>query len=449
MIHKISITIALFFVSIMAFADGIPVETAQKIAKNFYFEKTGIEQTKSSFSEELLVTEQDKTIFYAFNFAEGGFVLVSAEDVLNPIIGYSLSNTYSVSDQTPNVKFWNNQYAEKINYINSNNIQVSEKVEKNWQKYNVDFNEFQAETTTEKGVNPLVNHIEWNQQDGWNDYCPNGALTGCVATGMGIIMKYWEYPASGNASYEYTPAGYSPQSVNYENASYNWSAMSNDSPNSASAELIYHAGVSVEMQYGADGSAAYTRDVQNAIWFYFLYQYPSYSKREGMSDTEWKDLLKSDLDQARPIFYAGQSNDGGHAFLCDGYDNSDYFHYNFGWGGYNNGFYDIDDPQGYSSGQEALTGIEPDHSFNAKEIRNKSSENQLVDFSVYPNPASESFKIGVHAEVLSVEIFNIMGAKVLSVEGKREINVSELQSGIYFLKIETDKGILNQKLIVR
>ncbi len=433
------------------FADGITIDEARQVAKNFYFEKSGTEQAKINFAEETILNLDNNPAYFVFNLeGEKGFVVVSGDDLINPIIGYSLENTFKTEDQPENVVYWMQTYANKIEFKIENNIAADQKIKSDWQKYNTSIANFTPELSKNKGVNPLVNHIEWGQNDGWEEHCPNGALTGCVATAMGILMKYHQFPATGNGSYTYTPEGYNSQTVDYGNQTYSWGSMSNDNPTSSAALLVYNAGVSVQMQYGSAGSSAYTADVMDALWYYFLYQYPEYNEREKFSDDEWKTLLKADLDASQPMFYAGQKTDGGgHAFLCDGYDDSDNFHYNFGWDGYQNGFYSIDDPQEYSDGQECLTGITPDNSFFSKETRKNAKINLSGELNIFPNPTNAVINIYSKDAINSIEIYDITGALILKTTESQNIDLSKNASGIYFISINTENGIFNDKVILK
>ena len=439
------------------FADGITIEEARQVAKNFYFEKSGTVQTKINFVEETVFNSENTPAYFIFNMEEEkGFVIVSADDVIAPIIGYSLENTFETENQPENVVYWMAQYSAKIEYIQDNNIAIDQETITNWQKYNISYSNFTPEFSQNKTVPALTGAIQWSQSDGWNQYCPlnsgnEQAVTGCVSTAMGIIMKYHSFPTTGNGTYTYSPDGYTAQTVNYGASTYSWSSMDNTSPNSSSAVLIYHAGVSVQMQYGTDGSSAYTMDVLDALWYYFLYQYPTSCERVNYEDTDWKDILKTDLNAYRPIFYAGnKTSGGGHAFICDGYDDSDLFHYNFGWGGYQNGFYSIDNPQDYSDEQDCIVGITPDNSFFAKDIRkNAREENSNCLSNIYPNPTNGVVNIFSKDEIYSVEIYNITGSQILKTNTTENIDISNNPAGIYFININTENGTIIEKIVLK
>ena len=186
-------------------------------------------------------------------------------------------------------------------------------------------------------------------------------------------MKYWEYPSQGIGFHSYNEDDYGTLSANFASTTYNWAAMPNNvtSSNNAVATLMYHCGVSVDMNYGVGGSSAQTLDVANALINYFGYS----PQIEGLyktnySNVQWINLLKTDLDNNRPIQYAGSGNGGGHSFVCDGYDNNDWFHFNWGWGGSSDGYFDLDylnpgslgtggGTGGFNTNQRAIIGIQP------------------------------------------------------------------------------------------
>ena len=180
-------------------------------------------------------------------------------------------------------------------------------------------------------------------------------------------MKYYDYPYTGTGSHSYYASGYGTQSADFENTVYGWTSMPNQvySSNIAVATLIYHCGVSVDMQYGPTGSGAYTSDVRTALINYYNYSSTvSYKNKSWYSNDVWEGMLRTELDEGRPVVYRGQGT-GGHAWVCDGYTGTNYFHFNWGWGGYYNGNFYLSDitPGSYNfnSNQAAIMGIVPDY----------------------------------------------------------------------------------------
>ncbi|MGC9336786.1 MAG: C10 family peptidase, partial [Candidatus Cloacimonadia bacterium] len=183
------------------------------------------------------------------------------------------------------------------------------------------------------------------------------------AVAMAQIMRYHKYPehGTGSSSYYYGPYGWI--SADFGNATYNWDNMPNylTDYNDDVALIGFHCGVSVEMMYGPEGSGAYSSDVPYALINYFNYASSvSYEERWYYSDTQWENLLQTELSAKRPVYYSGSGSSGGHAFVCDGYNGS-YFHFNWGWGGLYNGYFYLSalnpGTHDFNSWQAAVVGI--------------------------------------------------------------------------------------------
>ena len=175
---------------------------------------------------------------------------------------------------------------------------------------------------------------------------------GCVATAMGMVMKFWDWPAQGVGSHSYFPQGYEQQSANFGETEYHFELMPNTLDSTSTeeeyfhiAQLLHHLGISVDMQYSGQGSGAYSDDVPPVLRNHFRYNCDdhitnySYWGWGGYTNEQWTQMLKDGgLDELLPLYYSGsdESGAGGHAFVCDGYDENDYFHFNWGWSGRDN-----------------------------------------------------------------------------------------------------------------
>ena len=202
-----------------------------------------------------------------------------------------------------------------------------------------------SRTCTPSIVGPLL-VTTWDQIAPYNALCPsdpnarpdcNGrVLTGCVATAMAQIMKYHEHPPQGVGSHSYTHSTYGTLSANFGDATYQWSNMPpalTAESSSDVATLMYHCGVAVEMDYGAEGSSP-TKDVPNALSTYFGYdQSIKHIYQSNYKSDDWYTILRTELDAGRPIYYSGDNGVDGHAWVCDGYNSENHFHFNWGWGG--------------------------------------------------------------------------------------------------------------------
>ena len=305
---------------------------------------------------------------YIYNIGIQGFVIVSGNTVLPPILGYSDREIFPDMTNAPeNFSAWIGHYSEMIAFAEENDIAPEAKIKRQWDEatHGVFGNR------DSRSVAPLV-ETRWNQDCFYNEYCPETsggwwggpcghAYAGCVATAMAQVMKYWNYPTTGFGSHSYVHSQYGEQSANFAATTYRWIEMPTAiyGHNDAVATLLYHCGVSVDMNYSADGSGAQSKDVETALRSYFGYCGARYRQKSSYSNDDWTSLLKAELDLSHPIYYSGANGDSGHAFVCDGYDANDMFHFNFGWSGSGDNYYSLYDVNGYSSSQAAVTNIYP------------------------------------------------------------------------------------------
>ena len=331
---------------------------------------------------------------YIFS-SDNGFVIVSADDRAFPVIAYSDKNPFKVKDMSENVYSWLKSVDKGIQNIADSKGVASEAVKAEWKSFAKGNKPAEKYRST---VAPLIT-TTWGQDYPYNDSCPmvneDRTVVGCVATAMAQIMNYWEWPHRGEGSRSYQlsrPIG--KVSANFGETVYDWDNMVDEfwiykaedstwtyeslwseEEIDAVATLMFHCGVSVSMGYGVDESAAYSEDVAPALKEYFDYD-PNlqYVYKYYYTDTEWKDLLKTELNAGRPVYYDGDDGQTGHAFVCDGYDANDYFHFNWGWDGYCDGYYLIGDLEPGTGGTGAGNG-----SYN---------DNNGIVIGIQPNPAT-------------------------------------------------------------
>ena len=351
----------------MANAKPVEPSTAKTIAQNFYKQNSDIAintitLTRTEFSSNGL------PLYFVFDInANDGFVIVSAEDAIRPIIGYSTKNHSTMIDSKSNIGYWMEKTSYKINSIRSKGLVPNEKVAGEWTKYinntTTTYTERQAGgssimTLGTPAMTPLT-QTTWNQNGGgsvaYNNLCPGGSVTGCVATTMAQIMRYWSYPAQGTGSSSYTQSpnanNYPMQSANYGATTYNWANMPLTASNADVAQLMYQCGVSVDMHYDPSGSGAQVLgasgpSAQHSYKTYFSYD-PNQLRglyKSSYSDAAWIDSVKSDLNIGRPVQYVGADSLGaGHTWVCDGYDSNGNLHMNWGWGGAYDGYFSVED----------------------------------------------------------------------------------------------------------
>ena len=430
-----------------------------------------------------------QSAYYVFENETGGFVIVSGDDVAYPILGYSYDKASNVLNMPSNLKAWLEGYAIDIQSAVDSGLQQSDEVKKAWAN-------IESYSNAAVIVSPLI-LTRWNQNPYYNDMCPmdnsrnERTVVGCVATAMAQVLKYWEYPITGNGAYSYTHT-HGLQSANFANTTYDWANMpleltatSSDIQKAAVAQLMYHCGVSVEMDYGVastGGSGAFTISSKSNSTHcaeYALREYWGYKptlqglQKSNYSDNDWKMMLKNDLKAGRPIIYSGYG-DGGHCFVCDGYNEDEYFHFNWGWGGLYDGFFLLNalapgtggtgsGSGTYNDDQQAIFGLEPLKSLDndeatkvlqlASTISISSSEIAYKEgFSVsvsVKNTGSANFagELGLALYNSSLELLTVLDAKNTSIAAGGTVDCvfgtsgwSELVAGLYYAAIYSKQG---------
>ena len=375
----VMLTLALFVGQLIASPVG--VEQARQLGLK-YVQSHSAQQVAELNLAYTEMTESGTPALYVFNF-EGGFIIVAADDVAQPILSYGEEGNFNASQISDGLAYYLRHYARQINYAVENNLQPEAEILAQWKNIEMSGLENRNMRSDRGDVQPLLT-TNWNQDYPYNYYCPTGhggpggrAYAGCVATAMSMVMKYWNWPIQGNGEHSYTPDNYPTQTVNFGATTYDWTNMPNSISSGsqqiyiqAIATLMYHCGVSVDMMYGAGSSGAFSQDVPDAIANYFRYTDQAVRKdRDLYTKLEWEEMLIANLEEGFPLYYSGSDSDGGHAFACCGYRESDRkFYFNWGWSGYNNNYFAIDALNTYNGhfndGQAAIFDMIPDYIFN-------------------------------------------------------------------------------------
>ena len=368
---SIMLMLALFVGQLIA--SPVDVNTAQKLGLK-YVQGNASKQVASLDLAYTQTTESGANALYVFNF-DGGYIIVAADDVAQPILAYGEEGNFDANNIAEGLAYYLRHYARQIEYAVNNNMTASPEIAEQWEQIKSN-GVIKGERGTRGNVDPLIS-TNWNQDNPYNLLCPTGqggpaghAYAGCVATAMSMVMKHWNWPDHGQGSHSYTPSGYPTQSADFENTYYEWNNMPNTCNNSnyqAVALLMYHCGVAVNMMYGPSGSGAYSADVPDALINYFRYTDHVYRlERDQYSKFEWEEMLIANLREGFPLYYSGSDTDGGHAFVCCGYRESDRkFYFNWGWSGFNNNYFAIDALNTYSGNfnqnQGAIFDMIPDY----------------------------------------------------------------------------------------
>lgn len=338
-------------------ANPIDVETAKSLGVKFMKANTAMK----SASAELTYTayaDNGQAAFYVFAMLPKGFVIVSADDRARPILGYSYESNFTPQLPDGLMTFFDN-YKAGFSQMYANNDERTAEAVADWTS--MEKTGHLSASKNDRSVEPLMASL-WNQTDLYNNMAPldpNSVFSGhckagCVANAMSQIMRYWEWPRHGQGGHGYDASSYYGdygwQEANFEEATYRFELMPDfldfASPQAevdAVALLEYHAGVSVDMGYGPNASGAYSENVGPGMQEYFRYS-PEWEHRYKQSGagTQWRNDLRANLDAGMPVYYASQGDAGGHAYVLDGYDANGMFHLNWGWAGFDNGWYAID-----------------------------------------------------------------------------------------------------------
>lgn len=396
---KKTLLLAVFaLLTMVGMAKPVDQSTARRVAET-YLQAAGMRNVAALAD---ITLQTPFTAFYVFAAEEGGFILVSADDCVLPVLGYSLTTRFEVKDMPVHLRGWLESYEEQIAFYSSrysNGPQYEgDPVREQWQLLAAGRVPAPILPTA---VAPLVS-TTWNQSPLYNDLCPfdsaanRPAVAGCTAIAMSQIMKYWNHPAVGYGSNSYVcdngDTNFGTLSANFGATTYDWTHMptaltsaSSATEINAVATLVYHVGVAVEMNYSVSGSGAATNNggnvdrasAENALYQHFKYQPTLHTIcLEDYSSEEWNARLRAELDANRPVLYTGYDTSAGHAFIFDGYDNNGQFHVNWGWGGWCDGYYTVGDLHPASGGiggnstytfnlhNTAVVGIQPKTTWN-------------------------------------------------------------------------------------
>lgn len=369
-------------VASVAMAKPVPQDKLNRICDWFFPHRDVIMQSVGAHGEMVLFSP----------IAAPGFLLLSTDDCVRPVLAYSHTNYFYLENMPEHIREWLEGYERDIASRIAGGEEASPEVVADWQRW------LEASPKSNgRYVNPLLT-TTWAQFPYYNMWCPYDTTendyvkVGCAAVAMGQVMKYWNHPATGMGSNTYTSTiamngntyVFGPLSADFGSTTYDWqhmtdnlSASSDSVAVNAVAQLLFHAGVSIEMMYSYYGSGAYLSSfdiiydptVENALKYNFRYSQSLTSfYKDDFNNRQWAEMIRNEMDEERPVIYSGYGSDGGHAFVIDGYDSLGLFHINWGWNGESNGYFLIDSlaptrnnsvVMNFSSDASAIFGIRP------------------------------------------------------------------------------------------
>lgn len=427
-------------------ATNVDLSSAREVGAHFFAQMIG---AKSPIAPEALVLAEqfdNPTLcipsLYVFNVQDGGYVVVSACDGVEPILAYSPSGELNPNNMPEACRYMLQSYANLVAEHQNNNTSPCAEAASLWN----DMLTHSFHPTADLSKATYLVKARWDQDDPYNRFCPlddrnnnQRCLTGCVATAMAMIIHYWKFPTHGGLNDRSVSNWHTATTTwHYQNIRYKFAVDSNkfvfDSmPNSltprseynkvrAIGKLNFACGVTVKMSWGADGSGAHSEDVPNALK-YFKYDNATYKSRVGTSDATWVALLHTEIeDNARPVYYSASDRNGtgrdaaGHAFVLSGCDPNDTkrFYINWGWGGSSDGYFtiaplnSIESAGGYTfnSGHGVVYQIYP----NPVSIEENT---EFTTLQAYPNPTTDYLMIPANFDCnLRMAVYSIDGKMV-------------------------------------
>lgn len=294
--------------------------------------------------------------YYVFpNANSKGFTIVSGDDRLPEIVGYSSQGSYDENNLPEGFVSFMEAYQNLYNKVNLGDAEAL----KNLAEIKAWRNKKNASAETSSAVSPLLGNIEWDQTSPYNNMCPrydsvHVAATGCVATAMAQVMAYYKYPKQLKADIpgyvnRWNGIPMEIPTITREEGVYDWDNMlpkynkeanATQQQKDAVAKLMYHCGAAVQMNYGPESAAAVSA-TKLAKYFGYDADLMMDLNRSTFSLDKWMQIIDTELAAGRPVLYSGQASDDGHQFICDGKDGEGLYHINWGWSGSQNGYFDL------------------------------------------------------------------------------------------------------------
>ena len=366
--NRISGLLMLFLsMGLLAQAAPITQDQARKEASSFLLNKQISNRSLNPVAlSNSMLKAGNQAAFYIFNVGNNqGFVIVSGDDRINPILGYSYDGHFDEAKAPVNMKNWLNDYAQQIalldNYASIKGAIAAPKAA------NV--------VDTHNSIAPMIT-TKWDQATPYWNECPQFmnsddeadgyelAYTGCVATSMSQLMNFYKYPEQTSQvipaySFTYSDGNYNYSTVQMPElpiTTFDWAHMrdtytgaEDEVYTSAVAHLMFYVGCALKSQYGVSATGAYTDDIPKAFGIFGYGSKLAY--RNDYTQEVWDNMVYQELAAGRPMIYNGTAGSGGgHSFICDGYEYGNYFHINWGWGGMGNGYFQLAIMNPYASG---------------------------------------------------------------------------------------------------
>ncbi len=342
--------ISALLLSASALAGVVTRSQAETVARNFFGEPA---VQFASYGLDGAATPGSSPMFYLFN-GNGQWAIIAADDIAAPILMHG-NGHLDLSSMPDNMREFLGDIEKNILDAKAAGLPQSSEIKARWASLAVPTKADEPEEPEEK----VLHTARWSQGSPFNDLCPvdpsdtsavkRHSVTGCVATAMAIVMQYHKWPEHGTG----TIPGYTTSTrkivmdpIDISTHIYNWglmptygfTGMTDEEKAEAKiqmATLLRDCGAMVQMDYAYDGSGAYGFDVVPAMVKYMSYSSSArYMSRQSFTNQQWFNKIKAEIDAGRPVLYGGQdiNDNGGHQFVCDGYNSVGEVRINWGWG---------------------------------------------------------------------------------------------------------------------
>ena len=376
--RKYIISIAAMLLSVSALAGVVTKTQAENVAKNV-LGASSVQYVWNGLGD--LKYGDVNPAFYVFNSSDG-WAVIAADDCAVPVLMHG-EGTFELDKVPANMLSLLGDVENNIFTARNQKLAQAPEIKQAWSEYSV---VTKSDPTPTPPLQVLLETASWNQGSPYNNLCPmdggNRSITGCVATAMSILMRYYEWPEKGKGQipgYSTASKAIAVGAIDIDGFEYDWDNMplvysgsSSEAEKNAVARLMAHAGAMVQMDYSASSSGASSSDIVPAMVKYMSYSSSACELyRSEYTNGEWFRMIKAEIDSSHPVIYGGENvyTNSGHQFICDGYNANNEVHINWGWGGYQNAWFAVcylgevegEGPAVYSRSDSAIFGLVPDN----------------------------------------------------------------------------------------
>lgn len=355
--------LAILFLPVILAASPVSESRCRSIAAEFF---SGRDSRFSPSSLALLGQKTtvksgiDSPAYFIYRNGASGFVIVSGDDSVPAILGYSDKGSISIDNAPANFKEWMGMWEAIIADRRATGATQS-----------ADFSNYR--TAAKVGAEDKLQYetARWGQDAPYNNLCPGGSVSGCGATATCIVLRYHKWPDNGvkdvpgyttaTKKYNISKIPVADQEYDWEKMTLSYNSASTQDEKDAVAKLMYHVGVMLQSDYSPDGTSTYPSDLASVLRTYLKYDASVIAKEADYYPADkWVEMLKESLETNGPIIYTAQSSSqGGHAFVVDGYEGNK-LHINWGWDGSNDGHYIFPNFDPFTQGHYVIFNLKKD-----------------------------------------------------------------------------------------